>query len=82
VFAWEPIQDFLLPEIINVGAGQVTTVGCFGNKCTIYLNRVNFCGGMMKPTMKTNKQTNKICSANLDLIGASFFSTLHVWLLI
>jgi hypothetical protein len=28
VFAWEPIQDFLLAEIIiNVGAGQVT-VGC------------------------------------------------------
>jgi len=27
-FVWEPIQDFLLAELINVGAGQVTTVHC------------------------------------------------------
>jgi hypothetical protein len=30
----------------------------------------------MKPTIKTNKQTNQICGANLDLIGVSFFFTL------
>jgi hypothetical protein len=58
VFAWEPIQDFLLPEIINVGAGQVTQLVVLVTNAQFYLNRVNFCGGM-KPTMKTNKQTNK-----------------------
>jgi hypothetical protein len=37
----------------------------------------------MKPTNNENKQTNKQnCVANLDLIGASFFSSLRVWLVI